>query len=235
MQFHLTTQFTILARQNKNKKRKLSNLRHSKKFREPKRRFILLCEGKNTEPEYFKALKRIRASTLIRIEIVPGVGVPMTIAEMAVERAKLEGIGKKVGRKKNSFEKKDEIWAIFDRDEHPQFEDAVNKCEKNGIEVGRSNPCFELWLILHEQDYDQYLDRHQIQKKLSELVPEYDRRGTKTPNCDEIVTRVEIAEQRSEKQLKRREEEKAPYGNPSTTVGLLTQAIREANRSSSRP
>ena len=204
-----------------------------REFLEAKRGFILLC--KNTEPKYFEALKRAYVGTRNKVEIVGGVGVPMTIADKAIKRAESEGLVKEHGLNKNSYEENDEIWAIFDRDEHPKFEDAVNKCENSGIKVGRSNPCFELWLILHEQDYDQYLNRHQVQKKLSKLVPGYDRSGTKVPDCDDIVTRVEKAEQHSEKQLKRREDENDPYGNPSTTVGLLTQAIREANRSSIRP
>ena len=87
-------------RRNKDMKRKTPKLRHSKKLREPKRRFILFCEGKNTEPQYFKALKRVRSSTLIALEIVPDVGAPMTIAEKAIERAKLTGLGKKYQKKK---------------------------------------------------------------------------------------------------------------------------------------
>ena len=157
----------------------------------------------------------------------------MTITERAIKRAESEGLGKKRRRNKHSYEQNDEIWAIFDRDEHPNYQDAINDCTQNDIKVGRSNPCFELWLILHEEDYDQYRDRHKVKDKLGELRPEYDKSGTKVPDCDDMVKRVVEAEQRSEKQLKRREEENKPYGNPSTTVGLLTQAIREANRLSS--
>ena len=50
----------------------------------------------------------------------------------------------------------------------------------------------------------------------------------KTPDCDEMVTRVEEAEERSERQLRKHEQGGNPYGNPSTTVGRLTHAIREA-------
>ena len=153
----------------------------------------------------------------------------MTIASKASKRSKSEGFG----REKNSFEFNDQIWAIFDRDEHPNFKDAVNDCEQNGIKVGRSNPCFELWLILHEQDFDSYQDCHQVQKKLGELRPEYDIRGAKAPDCKEMVTRVEIAEKRSKLQLEDRQKDGKPYGNPSTTIGLLTRAIREADELSS--
>jgi len=37
-------------------------------------------------------------------------------------------------------------WLIFDRDEVKEFDDLVLDAEKNGINVGWSNPCFEIWL-----------------------------------------------------------------------------------------
>ena len=95
--------------------------------------------------------------------------------------------------------------------------------------VARSNPCFELWLILHERDHDRPDHRHAIQDLLAALRPEYDADRAKTPDCNDLVTRVEEAEQRAETQLQRREQEDALYGNPSTTVGRLTRAIREAD------
>ena len=180
---------------------------------EPKRRFVLFCEGRNTEPDYFEAIKRARSGTLIAVEIVPAVGVPMTIAKTAIAAAKPR-------RRKESFEEGDQIWAVFDRDAHPRFEEAVMLCEQHGVKVARSDPCFELWLILHERDYDRPCDRHEAQRKF-ECRPEYD--------FDALVRRVEEAESRAEAQLRRREAEGAPCGNPSTTVFRLTRAIRDAD------
>ena len=118
---------------------------------------------------------------------------------------------------------------MFDRDEHPRFRDAVELCKRHGVSVGRSDPCFELWLVLHEREYDKPNDRHRMQALLRELRPEYDPGGAKTPDCDELVTRVEVAEERGAALLRNRVEDGIPYGNPSTTVGLLTAAIRKAN------
>ena len=58
-----------------------------------RRRFIIFCEGKNTEPGYFNALKQSQNSTLIDVEITTS-GAPKTIAEHAVQKAKSEGIGR---------------------------------------------------------------------------------------------------------------------------------------------
>ena len=211
-------------------RRRTPRLKRRKPSLEPKRRFILFCEGENTETEYFKAISRICSSTLIAVETHGGVGVPYTIAEKAVERAKALGLTPKSRRKKDSYEKRDQVWAIFDRDVHPRFKEAVMKCKEQNVGVARSNPCFELWLILHQRDYDKPNDRHAMQKALAKLRQEYDPDGSKTPDCDDLVKRVEEAERRAERGLRNRETGGAPYSNPSTTVGRLTHAIREADR-----
>lgn len=215
-------------------RRKISSIRRRQSRREPKQRFFLFCEGKNTEPAYFDALKRTLTGTLITVETRKGVGVPMTIATEAVKFAKSEGLTKTNRRKKNSFERNDEVWAVFDRDEHPNFDDAVSLCEANSVGVARSNPCFELWLILHERNYDRPDHRKDVQRALKNLLSEYDNHSRKIPDCNDLVTRVELAEERGKVLIERREEEGDPHGNPSTTVGILTGAIRIADKSGQR-
>ena len=152
----------LLARRTRATKRASPNLRRRRYIQEPKRRFIVFCEGKKTEPAYFGAIKRAYKDTLVEVETNPAAGVPYTIAENAVELARSLGLGPRSRRKKDSFEENDQVWAVFDRDEHPRFDEAVALCERHGVHVGRSNPCFELWLILHEQDYDRAEDRHEM-------------------------------------------------------------------------
>ncbi|MDE0332467.1 MAG: RloB family protein [Nitrospinae bacterium] len=204
------------------------NLRRRRHRREPKCRFIVLCEGKKTEPAYFEAVKYAYRDTLVEVETYPAVGVPYTIAEKAIEYARVLGLDPRSRRKKNSFEENDQVWAVFDRDEHPRFDEAVALCERFGVHIGRSNPCFELWLILHEQDHNRAENRHEMQKIFESLRPEYKKDSAKTPDCVNLVSRVEKAEERSERQLQNHEQGGSPYGNPSTTVGRLTRAIREA-------
>ena len=148
----------------------------------------------------------------------------MTVAQQAVDLAASRRRGHR-----NSFEEGDQVWAVFDRDEHPRFNGAVDLCARNGIGVARSNPCFELWLVLHKGDYDRSRKSRAVQKKAASLFPGYDKDGAKMPNCDELMHHVKEAERRAEAQLQRRVEQRTPYGNPSTTVGQLTRAIREAD------
>ena len=153
-------------------------------------------------------------------------GVPMTIAQRASGQMKRRG--------RNSFEAKDQVWAVFDRDEHPNHEAAVRMCEQNRVGVARSNPCFEVWLILHEREFDRPDGRHAVQRHLKTLRPEYDPDNGKSCDCHDLVSRVEDAEARAARQLDLRHREGVPFGPPSTTVGQLTAAIRAAAQASQR-
>ncbi len=80
---------------------------------------------------------------------------------------------------KFSFEENDEIWVVFDRDDPPRFEETIALCKSHRIKIGRSNPCFEVWLILHIQEYNQIRPSNQVQALLRKLRPEYDKSGAK--------------------------------------------------------
>ena len=108
-------------------------------------------------------------------------------------------------------------------------------CEQNRVGVARSNPCFEIWLILHLGEFDRPDGRHAVQRHLKTLRPEYDPDKNKSCDCDHLVKNVEKAERLASLQLERRQSEGVPFGPPSTTVGHLTAAIRAAAQAAGRP
>jgi hypothetical protein len=152
------------------------------------------------------------------------VGVPYTIAQAAVTHVKRQ---KKAA--KALYEQGDQVWAAFDRDQHPRFKEAVNLCKEHGVGVAQSNPCFELWLILHIEEFDRPDSRHAVQLRLSKLCKDYKPRR-KTMAFNQLLANIALAEKRGMEQLERRNKEGKPNGNPSTTVGRLTAAIRDAAR-----
>ncbi len=55
----------------------------------------------------------------------------------------------------------DEFWCVFDVEwprNHPGLKEAVQQARRSDIQLAVSNPCFELWLILHFQDQGAWLD-----------------------------------------------------------------------------
>lgn len=207
--------------------RKSPDLRRRGPRLEPKKTFYLFCEGKNTEPDYFRALKRRIRDPLINIVDIPAAGVPLTIAHQSIEQANLIGKGAKRKKAKQSYQEADEVWAVFDRDEHPHIEKAKQLCEVNNVGIAFSDPCFELWLILHIEDFNRACDRHDVQRALTDVDERYDRHGAKTTDFSALLENIEDAEMRADVLLRRRIEERGDT-NPSTTVFRLTRRIRAA-------
>lgn len=196
--------------------------------REPRRIYYLYCEGQNTEPGYFAALRRVVREALIEIQAFGDAGDPRALSTAAIAAKK------SLRRKsKNSFEKNDEVWAVFDRDDHAHYYDAIKSCVDNGVQVANSNPCFELWLLLHVEEYHKPTGREEIYKVLRALRPDYDP-IRKTLNFDDLIKTVDAAENRGERLVKCRTEEcngKA-LGPPYTMVFELTRSIRNAAKKS---
>jgi hypothetical protein len=191
-------------------------------FRSPKIKINVVCEGKLTEPEYLRKLAR-HCGALITIELVveEAAGVPMSVVDKAIQILR-----QRRREKIDSLSKHDQIWAVFDKDQHPRVDEAINKAETAGIMVGYSNPCFELWLVLHYQDWNRPVHRHEIQAELGKLMPTYNPKKSKTVDFDAIKDAVQEAEARAEKLEHNRLTEGNSRGNPSTTFFKLTLKIR---------
>ena len=197
-------------------------LARQKRPRALKTRFVLFCEGANTEPEYFKALVRLLKLRMVDVETVAAAGDPLGIAKMAAKWKSNKH--QRVGNI-DTYEKGDQVWAVFDRDQHKRFDEAVSLCERQGINVARSNPCFEIWLILHHEDCHAPLTSKAAHRRVEQLCPEYDRNSGKTVDCAKLMHRLDDAEARAATHLASRAGEGNAFAASSTTVHLLTKAI----------
>jgi hypothetical protein len=182
---------------------------------------IVLCEGKNTEPDYILAFAR---DCGVKVHIEDVVGAPMTLVDAAAL------LRKKKKKARDSFERNDPIWVVFDRDEHPQIDQAFDKARGNGIEVVFSNPCIELWAYLHFSDHDKPLHRHEMQKALEKVMPSFKANKSKRFNFDLMRDAYAIADQRAKKMAQRRLDQGDPMGNPFTGMHLLMGLIKAGGR-----
>lgn len=103
-----------------------------------KQTFLIVCEGANTEPDYFNAFRLTSANVKALGE---GYNT-LTLVDRAIE-IKLHEAEK--GRKY------DQHWVVFDKDSFPpaDFNAAIVKAKANGFKVAYSNQSFEFWFILH--------------------------------------------------------------------------------------
>lgn len=190
----------------------------------PRPRVLVCCEGLVTEPSYFNGLKHEGHNQLLHIEVQQAGPNPKTLVDFAVELKKREENAAR--RQKDDNLKYDEVWCVFDVDSHSHIADARQKAAANGVRVAISNPCFELWLLLHFQEQNAHIERDRAQSACREHMPEY----RKEVPFDTLFSRYQEAVQRS-LTLEHWQETRGCAGeNPSTDVHRLTERIMELGR-----
>jgi len=127
-------------------------------FLEAEKMFVLSYEGKVSENKYFEDFRKsdlFNDSGLIEIISLKR---PANRGSDPINVKKLLQEAKKEYR----FKDTDEFWLIIDRDDWEEihnhnFDTLVDDCKKeNNFFLAMSNPCFEIWLILHLKDINEY-------------------------------------------------------------------------------
>lgn len=119
----------------------------------------------------------------------------------------------------------DGTWCAFDCDEHPDLADAMIQAHDNGIGVAFTNPCLELWFILHYESQTASLTRHAAQSRSEELL------GCKKslPNdvLEALIERFDGAADRAGDLRVKHEQDGSPAGsNPSSSMPDLINTIK---------
>jgi hypothetical protein len=127
-----------------------------------------------TEADYFGLKRQEEHLRLVEILLDAEGGVPKTVVERAAEKKKTAL--REARRMKDATRAYDEVWCVFDVDEHPNLEEAKIQARDNGINLAISNPCFELWMLLHFQDQTANEHRHEIQRLCGTCIPRFEKR-----------------------------------------------------------
>lgn len=195
-------------------------------FREPKRRLLVVCEGKNTEPQYINGLALCYRNTVLEITIPPERGDPRKLVELAKKNTE-EAISI-ARRNKDDNLKYDEIWCVYDKDDHQRFEDACRMARDNGFRLAISNPSFELWLLLHFRESPGMQHRDRVKEMLSREVSGYDKKVDFRVYADRLSEAGARAKRIHDAALSDGEKE---FSNPYTSifylVGSMLRDIKE--------
>ena len=201
------------------KRRPHRNFQRRPSHRSPKARVLVVCEGERTEPLYFEAMRdRLRLNTLV-VKATKGVD-PRTLVNMAREEERKE---------RRNGERFDFVYCVFDRDSHPQFDEASKTALDRGSKLARSWPCFEFWLLLHfEVVRAPYARKGSVSpcdaciRDLRKYLPEYSK-GDHTTS-DALWPRLEDAIENADKAAADAAATGEP--NPSTEVHKLVVLLR---------
>jgi len=130
-------------------------------------------------------------------------------------------------RSKDPNDLVDDVWCVFDVDEHLFLREACEKARDNGVQLAVSNPSFELWLLLHFQPQTAYLSRDDARRSLQRHIVGYDKT---IASLSPFEGAFDDARQRA-MLLERKHEGDGtvfPHNNPSSGVWRLVDAIEGA-------
>lgn len=146
-----------MARRNRPNPREERSLRRISSTRVVKQSFLIICEGENTEPDYFNAFRLTSAN-------IKAIGQGISTIGLVQKAIRIKEDER---RKGNSY---DQYWVVFDKDDFPNndFNNAIALAENNGIKVAYSNQAFELWFLLHYNLVQGAMHRNQYASKLNE-------------------------------------------------------------------
>ena len=179
--------------------------------------YLIVCEGEQTEPNYFKGLKKkinekygSKVDVLIPNIEIKGTGENTTALVKYTDKF-VNYSNKRYGQ----------VWVVFDK--------AIKNCDYN---VAWSNPNFELWLLSHFKKVNRYISKDNV---LQELSKEFQKKGLGeyTKNDTNIFEKV-TSEERLHTAIKNCEymEELNKDGqesrrNPMTKVYKIIDGLKE--------
>lgn len=186
---------------------------------------LIVCEGKNTEPSYFRHFKLTSAT-------IRAIGNGYNTTSLVNQAIVLSQQGTY-----------DQVWCVFDKDQFPanDFNNAIAIAAAKNFGVAYSNQAFEYWLILHFEDHQGGgMNRDEYEKTINAYInplgANYDGKGSKiiTEDFFEILdgidtgtdrSRIELAISRSKKNYNQLTHASPATEESSSTVFRLAEEI----------
>lgn len=209
----------------KSKRRNEPVFERSEPILQEKPTILIVCEGENTEPSYFRQF-RLSTATIKSIgEGYNTISLVNRAAELANEK------------------EYEQVWCVFDKDEfdNNDFNNAIVTAEAQNFGVAYSNQAFEYWIILHFDDHQGGgMHRKDYNKKINNLLKPfklvYDGEGSKfiTEEIFEVLDGIDEKTNKERKilaiQRAKRNYEQFEHTNPateesSTTVFRLVETL----------
>jgi hypothetical protein len=111
--------------------------------------FVIAAESAKTEPKYFWGVQGKLHNSKIHIEVLERRDA--THSSPSHVLSMLDSFSREY-----KIREGDQLWLVMDRDPKSWREAAIaqiaRECHRKGYHLALSNPCFELWLLLHFED-----------------------------------------------------------------------------------
>lgn len=183
-----------------------------KDTREKRPDILIVCEGEETEKNYFESFE----VTSAKIKIVPTGENTINIVYCA--------------EKENKKNKYDQVWCVFDKDDYGEkFSEAIEKAKNLNFKVAYSNECFELWFVLHFIYLQSAMSRNDYNKKLKIFLNENYKKNDKKI-YDKLLKNQNVAIENAKKLLNYFKDFRPIDANPSTKVVYLVEELNKYKR-----
>ena len=142
--------------------------------------FVVATDDTYAPEQYFKHLPLPRVKVIV-LPTDSGLSSPGHVVE------RLKEAFRNVSRRKQ-IQTGDEFWVFLDTDHHIHDTHirgtlaALRTAQQAGLEIAISNPCFELWLLLHHTDVAPgtvFPKCDKVAQKLRETLGEYNKTSVK--------------------------------------------------------
>ena len=186
--------------------------------RKPRSVVLVIAEGK-TEEVYFRGLRRRGCDVEIRTPASSPTDA-LNLVRLTVKQLRMNDIHPEAG---------DLAICAFDVEgnERANLLKAISLAEENGIVVAVSNPCFELWSLLHFRRVDHKLTCKEVLALLRDYIPGY-RKGT--DYNDTLIPRRVSADGRARELLDShgvKASMELLESSPSTNLSIIIELIEE--------
>ncbi len=205
----------IKAKLKQKKHGKAVVLEHHEPSKTERKKVLIVCGGRNTEMDYFNHFKNRFRSACTKVTCRYEEKSPLQVVESAKKR--------KAGY--------DEVWAVFDKDEFEDFDEAIQEGEKSEIGIAYSNQAFEYWLLLHfEAHQGEGMHRDTYKGRLEKHFPYDENKKIKQKAFEKLMGSNDINLKNAIKRAESIYKNHAPHKQPSTeesstTVFRLVQSL----------
>ena len=175
--------------------------------------YLIVTDAEKTEKNYFEGIKNIIPDNLkndLQIKIYSNKALSKIIDFAAEER--------------NKDERFRDIWLVFDRDEVKNFDKLIEEAKENKMNVGWSNPCFEIWLISYFKNLENIPNSKKYCETFEKIFKE--NTGKKYKKSEEKIYNILCENGDQNKAIQRAREKyhqvRKEYSQPSKMIGCTT-------------
>jgi len=145
--------------------------------------FLVVSEGRNSEPEYFGEILGAFVSERVFVKCLP-----------AENGSSPDKVVSRLARYRGPLRKTDELWAVVDRDQWTSEQlQALFEWANQGPAHPRrgavvNSPMFEFWLLLHFQNVDPHASPGAILSALKRHLPDYSKKKGALVACSAVFS-----------------------------------------------